>query len=396
MNHHRDFGNVPDRETFVSEFPNFDVVEVTESDRYLVETIQEEYLYSKMVPFVHKIAELVKVDANQAVAFAQNELGKMKSLSPMFKVGADIVKNAISRHQDYEHRLEAKGLLGISTGIKELDDITHGWLPGEDFIVILGRTNEGKSWLLLFFLVVAWINGKKVLLYSGEMGEMIVGYRFDTLNGHFANTALMQGESALGEDKNPTAYKNYLYELAKTERSFVVVTPKDLGGKRATVPVMNQLIEQYDPDIIGVDQISLMEDHRASKGQQERLSYTHIAEDLYLSSEKYRKPILAPSQANREAEKEKKGDDGGKTPELHHASESDGVVQNATRVISMRTVDSTLKITVRKNRYGKRNQELLLLWDIDKGIIKPFLAVSTNKDGEAVKTKKLAGGEDLF
>jgi replicative DNA helicase len=397
MDHHKRYGNVPDTVTFLKEFRDFGVTEVTETDRYLIETLQEEYLYSLMVPFVHKIADTVKRDANDAVKFAKSELERLSKLSAVFQSGYDIVRNAKERHNDYEGRLSREGLLGITTGIDELDKITHGWLPGEDFVIILGRTNEGKSWLLLFFLVIAWLDGKRVLLYSGEMGHTIVGYRFDTLNKHFSNEALMQGESDLGDSRNPTDYRKYLEDLAKSTVPFVVVTPQDLGGKRATVPVINQLIELYKPDIVGVDQLSLVEDARASKGQQERTSYTHVAEDLYLSSEKYGVPILAPSQANREAEKEKKSEDGSsKTPELHQAAESDGVVQNATRVVSMRYGESTLKISVKKNRYGKRNQELLLLWDIDRGIIKPFLAVSTNKEGVATSTKKLVEGVDLF
>jgi replicative DNA helicase len=300
----------------------------------------------------------------------------------------------MERQTSYDERLKNDGLLGITSGIKELDDITHGWMRGEDFIVILGRTNEGKSWLLLFFLVVAWLNGERVLLYSGEMSHDVVGYRYDTLKKHFSNGALMQGESDLGDGLTPADYAEYLLDLSKSDLPFMVVTPRDLGGKRLTIPALNQLIEQYKPTIVGVDQISLMEDHRAGKGEQTRVMYTHIAEDLYLTSETYGVPILAPSQANREAEKNTKDDE---TPELHQVSESDGIAQNATRVVSMRQIASTLKIKVPKNRYGKRNQEILLLWDIDKGIIRPFLAVTTNKDGEAVKTKRIGNdGVDLF
>ena len=38
MNHLKEYGNVPDKETFLSKFPNFTLVDVTESDKYLIET----------------------------------------------------------------------------------------------------------------------------------------------------------------------------------------------------------------------------------------------------------------------------------------------------------------------------------------------------------------------
>ena len=46
----------------------------------------------------------------------------------------------------------------------------------------------------------------------------------------------------------------------------------------------------------------------------------------------------------------------GESPELHDLAESDGVGQNATRVLSLSVIDGTLKISVKKNRYGINNK----------------------------------------
>lgn len=164
-----------------------------------------------------------------------------------------------------------------------------------------------------------------------------------------------------------------------------------------TVPVLHQLIEQYKPGIVGIDQLSLMEDSRAVKGEQTRLRYTHVAEDLYLTSEKYQIPILAPSQANRDSKKRSKGEDVSDTPELEHISESDGVGHNATRVVAIKQLKPTMKMGIKKNRYGLNNQEVLMIWDIDKGIVKPFLQVSTDDDGQADPDKTtVQTGVNLF
>ena len=50
QDHVNKYGNVPDKESFLSMFPEFEFVEVNESDSYLVDTIREEYLYYKSVP----------------------------------------------------------------------------------------------------------------------------------------------------------------------------------------------------------------------------------------------------------------------------------------------------------------------------------------------------------
>lgn len=390
LNHNLKYSKVPDKETFLSQFQDFDVVEVNESDTYLVETLQEQYLYTRLVPVVHKVAEMTRQNSEEAVEYMRQQVEELAKLKVGKNLGVDIIKNALDRKADYERRLSCQGLLGITSGIKALDEITHGWMP-EDFVPIVGRTSEGKTWVLLFFLVAAWNDKKRVLLYSGEMSKNIVGFRFDTLNKHFSNLGLMRGKEDLGIDED---YSSYLEELSKLDSAFIVVTPNDLGGKRLTIGALHQLIETYKPDIIGIDQLSLMDDNRKTSGDPKRLQYTHLAEDLFLTSEKYGIPILSPAQASRKSTEDKKTKDN--PPELEHISESDGIPQNATRVISIKQVETTLKIALKKNRYGLDNQEILTVWDIDSGYIKPFLQASTDENGVAIDSEQLSEGADLF
>jgi replicative DNA helicase len=395
--HQEKYNRVPDKETFLNEFPDFDLFIVGEAEQYLIETLKEQHLYNMMVPFVNTINNLVTEDSEKAVRFAQEQIEKLSKLNVRYAPGFDIIKNAEQRGEQYKQRLEAEGLMGITTGIDEFDEMTHGWLPGEELVVIVGRTNEGKTWVLLFFLVAAWLSGKRVLLYSGEMPEDIVGFRVDTLKEHFSHTALTTGLPDLGDGKKPQDYQDYVNSISQDPNlpPFIVVTPKMLGGERPDVPTMKRLAEQYKADIVGIDQLSLMRDSRETKGQQERIRYTHISEDLYSASEDLGIPFLTPSQASRAAA----GGDEEETPELHEISESDGIGQNATRVIGMKQFGNTLKLTVRKSRYSKKGGEILLLWDIDRGIIKPFMAVTKdNRDNvtDTKPTKEALSGVDLF
>ena len=392
-NHYKKYGKIPDKATFLNKFEEFEIIDVQESESYLVETLKENYLFYKITPFVQKTAELAENNSMEAVQYVRQQMEDFKDILYTGNTGYDLIKNSYDRRNEYEIRLEAEGLLGISTGIEELDKITHGWLKN-DFVPITGRTNEGKSWIMLYFLVQAWKNNKKVLLYSGEMGKSIVGFRFDTLNAGFCNLSLMQGSEDLGDNKTQDDYYEYLNTLNEIENNFIIITPGDLGGNRLDIQTLHQLIERYNPDIIGVDQISLMEDYRKERGQPNRLKYTHIAEDLYLTSEKYEIPILAPAQSNRDAKKNKNDE----APELVHVAESDGIVQNATRVLSIKQIDETLKISLKKNRYGMNNMEVLLITDWNNGVIKPLLEATNDDDGNTVETKDLSEeeGEELF
>ena len=56
-NFYKEYGKVPDKETFLNQFPDFNLIEVAESDKYLLDNINEEYLYFKTVPVVQNVAE---------------------------------------------------------------------------------------------------------------------------------------------------------------------------------------------------------------------------------------------------------------------------------------------------------------------------------------------------
>lgn len=371
--HYMKYDTVPDKETFCNEFIEFEIFNVGENTQFLLDKIREQYAYNNVVPVIQKSAEMLQTDAIEAVSYLKTKIEPIMQQSTVID-GVNIIKNSKERWDEYIRRKELDGLLGISTGMEELDDLLHGWLPGEELVTIVGRTNEGKSWILLYFLMEAWKQGKRVLLYSGEMSELLCGYRFDTLFAHFSNRAMMKGEEELGSEvdsRTPEDYQKYLESLSSSEVPFIVITPKMLGNKRPTVQTMNLLIEKYNPDIVGIDQISLMEDYRKSNGDPARIQLAHISEDLFISSEKYKIPFLVDAQGNRKSVQKKKNDESiDKAPELDEISESDAIAQNSSRVISIKQTSAGLRMAIRKNRYGENNCDFLYFWDINTGRFK--------------------------
>ena len=389
QNHYKEYGTMPDPTTVLDKFPDFELIEIQESDRYLVEEMNERYLFTKMTPFIRKLAELTEEDSRQAITYLKQEMKNFNNLVT-YKEGEDLIEDSEKRLQEFKEKLDGKELTGISTGIKELDEITYGWQP-EDFVSIIARTSQGKTWLLLFFLVKAWQQGKKVLFYNGELPNSVVGYRFDTLNRHFSNTALSKGDKGVER-----VYEKYIEELKEEETPFIVIKPRDINGKLNSTK-LEGLIEKYKPDIIGIDQITLMADEKGSSGQASYLKYEHITEDLYQIAEKYRTPILAPHQANRNAEKDEEIEDIDdiEVPKISEIYGSDAISHNCRRIITFNKVDKMTKIVVKKNNYGKDNQELLMLWDMDKGLLKPYLKVDKSDGKEEVEAIN-ESGVDLF
>lgn len=355
-NHISQYGNVPDTATFLAEFPDFELVEVAESDRYLLDTIREEYLYSKSVPVIKKAAELLKSDANVA---AQYMIGELPNLQPNYTTPAVDIAHDDTRLKEFVERSNDKGAWCIPTGFQELDDLIGGWETSEEFVVFFARTNQGKSWILVKTVEHAWQIGKNVGYISPEMSATKLGYRFDTLHKNFSNTALMRGDTKAITEED---YKSYMEELAKNEKKFLVATPKDFN-KKITVGKLRNFVIANKLDMLAIDGITYLSDERYKRGDNKTTSLTNLSEDLMQLSCDLNIPILVVVQSNRGGVKEEDG----ATPELEDIRDSDGISHNATKVLALKQKESNLIMAIKKSRYGRVGDKLTYRWDIDKG-----------------------------
>ena len=372
------YGAVPDKATFLAQFPDIDLVEVTESDKYLVDTIREEYLYYKSVPIVQKVAELLKTDANAA---AEYMVSAINELQPHYDLGGtDIIAEAEDRYQQFIERKEHQQDWFFTTGFEELDDLIHGIQRTEEFILIFARTNQGKSWVLEKICTHVWQLGFNVGYISPEMTANSIGYRFDTLYKNFSNSGLMWGKQEIENDD----YKEYIDSLVESKNKFLVATPKDFD-RSITVSKLRKWKEQYGLDLIAVDGIKYMTDERYKRGDNLTTSLTNISEDLMTLSNDVGVPVIVVAQANRGGVKD---DDVDGTPELDTVRDSDGIAQNASKVLSIRQKkDSILEIGVKKQRFGPVGGKLLYHWDINRG---DFDYIPAENDARPREQKKEA------
>mgnify|MGYP002622698388 CR=1 FL=1 len=393
VNHYKQYGNTPDNATFLSKFPDIDLVQVTESDRYLVETIREEYLYYKSVPVVQKIAELLKTDANAA---AEYMLQATRELQPNYNLGGlDIIQSAIQRYNEFVERKEKQDEWFFTTGFPELDDVIHGIQRVDEFLLIYARTNMGKSWFLEKVCTHIWEIGFNVGYITAEMGPSSIGYRFDTLYKHFNNSSLMWGKD--GVEKSD--YKNYIDELSKCKNKFIVSTSLDFGHK-ITVTKLKNWIKQYGLQAVFIDGITYLSDERSKRGDTKTIALTNISEDLMGLSMEMKVPILAVAQANRGGVVDSDTDD---LPELESIRDSDGISHNASKIISLRqNKDKDLIMQIKKQRNGVVGTKLAYKWSANTG---EFINIPINQESlksdeksESKSRKKYAENnkEDVF
>ena len=365
QNHFRNYGTVPDKETFLYEFPEFEIIDVEESNQFMVDTIREEYVYSKTVPIINNVADKMKKNSYDAVKYLQGQIEYLSELVSSKNPPLDLIKTAQSRLEKWEEKKEDSSHFYIPTGFQELDELLGGWDREGELAVILMRTSQGKSWLLQNSLIHAWKIGKRVGMYEPEMSSIKTGYRFDTLYGHFSNSAINKGEDAPG-------YESYIDELKNKDNPFYLIP----STEHLDVPGIKKFIQDNKIEIMGIDGISYLSDYRASRYDSLSTSLTHIAEDLMAISIELKVPILTVVQSNRGDER---GRVANKFPDLFNVRDSDGISYNSTLVISGYHENNTMHLKITKSRGSEDNKTIVYYWNIDKG---EFRYVPDNQSDE--------------
>lgn len=388
VDHYNKYGNVPDKSTFLTKFRDIELVDVSESDKYLIDTIREEYLYRRMAPVVNKIAELANTDANMASEYM---LQAIKDLTPNYQLGGtDLIANAVDRLEHYKERVENQDDWYFASGFHELDTAIHGIQRGEELLVLFARTNQGKSWVLEKMITNVWKQGFNVGYISPEMSADSIGYRFDTLYKGYSNRDLVWGNNSLDLD----AYTDYINDLKKQTNKFIVATPADFDNK-ITVSKLRKWVKQYKLEAIAIDGITYMTDERGKRNDNKTTSLTNISEDLMTLSVELKIPVLVVVQANRGGVVDA---DSEGTPELETIRDSDGISHNATKVLSLRQKDDSLEMRIVKQRNGIVGAKFKYLWNINIGeFIYTESSENISKEERAERReRKKATGKDVF
>lgn len=383
MNHYLEYGNPPDVETFLDKFEEFDLVDVHEDDSYLVDAIKEENFFSKLSPVINRVAEIAPADSYGAVDYLISVIPSL--LQDKKKAGVDIISAAEDRYYEWvERNSGSKESFFIPTGFKELDDEIGGFSRGEELVVLLARTGNGKTWVLMKMLESAWASGFRVGLIEPEMSYNRVGYRFDTLNSHLSNSRMIRGGDIDG-------YKEHIEALKHKSVPFIVATPKDFSNK-VTVSKLRNFCISNKLDMLAVDGISYLKDDRAVRGDNKSTALTNISEDLMSLSVELKMPILVVAQSNRGGTMYTNG------PEVENIRDSDGISFNASLIISVIKKDPGIIMSTKKSRNGETGDDKTYIWDADKGTFKfvPTCGSTRSADQVEAQRRRYKDSQEVF
>ena len=383
-NHINLYNTIPDKETFLANFPNFDIIEVNETQRYLVDALYEDRNKRRLALTFNKVKNLLLENkTNEAMNLytsAANDMVQARHLECV-----DIL-NDKTRYNDYIERCNDYKNFYVKTGFDELDELIGGWDRKEELVTIAARTNVGKSWVALRCATAAVEQGLKVGIYSGEMSDRKVGYRIDTLISHISNSSIIRGNTSVQNE-----YKKYIDELGtKFKGSLKVLTPDMIDGP-AGVTALRAFIEKENLDMLVVDQHSLLEDDRHAKNPVEKAS--NISRDLKNLQVLKQIPIIAVSQQNRNSTEN--GIDSS------HIAQSDRIAQDSTIILFFEKKDDIMTLNLVKARDSVNFKKFDYRVDFDKGIWE-FQPNGETEEGKTfaseIKTQQLDDefGKEVF
>lgn len=247
--------------------------------------------------------------------------------------------------EEYKAAKRSPGLQGITLGYQPLDDITNG-AQGGDVIVIAGRPNKGKSYKLLSMLRAAHLGGYAPAVCSMEMTSKQLSTRYLGMLSGVNPDFIRRGElSTAGGER---VFYATLAGLAQMPPLHFME-----GNFRKSVSDVDQLVQQFSPDILYIDAGYLLTPELQNKNFSKADYIGRVMEEIKAMAHDRNVPVVMSVQLNREAARA-----GKKGLDLSFLAGTDVIAQAATVVIGMTDgkppyEDITREYQVIKNREGK-------------------------------------------
>lgn len=371
------YGIIPSVFDFQAQFNDFSLVSVPEPVEYLVTKLREYRRYLLLIETFNKIKDLGDGDVESAWRYIGTQYDKAVVLEehrPM-----NIIKEVEKRAEQVKEYSKQKR---IPTGFPEIDKAMYGGLSTvEELLVIIARSNAGKSWCCTRIMESAQSNGYPVAYYSPEMQAAYLATRFDTWRGHFENSKLFRGDYSL-------EYYNYIKSLKSEDTSAFVIEDKDYPDG-VSVRSLEPFIKQNNIKLLVIDGISYMQDDERSNRVQDK--YKNIAQGLFRLSKKYGCAVVLVMQANREVKN--KDDKGESIPTLYNAEDSDQPCRIATQAFGIRQIfdKHVLDIKMLKSRNAdNKNPVFSYAWDINTGQVQYIPGDGANGGSASIIPQQVA------
>lgn len=214
--------------------------------------------------------------------------------SPTDKYRDYMAKTLVQQEENYFDT----NLVGVSSGLIELDRLTKGFKEAE-YIIIAARPSMGKTALLLDIITESIMKGNNCLVHSLEMPtQQLVARILPKINPKLSiNNSLFLEDYELKKEEINKALQvidNSNLHIEDYENNGGAITMSDIEK------VTDKYLENNDHiDIVGLDYIQLMGSDLDLKNSNENAQMTNISIRIKNLCKKTKSPWLVLSQLNR-------------------------------------------------------------------------------------------------
>lgn len=274
------------------------------------------------------------------------ELGQERhepSLSPLSQV--------LAKTQAQMSKARNSLIVGRSTGLKRLDEVSGG-LRGGQLVIVAARPSMGKSVLAMQLAAhIAQVEGLPVPFFSYEMQHEELGVRLLASFTGISMNELNRGQipQDAGMDK---VFAQAVEDLSELPLLIDDRPPTTVTGLRSEV---RRLARRGPLGAVVVDYLQLLEGDPTKRNENRTQEVSYISRVLKLLAVELDVPVIAVSQLSRASENRPN-----KRPMLNDLRESGSLEQDANLVLALyrewvhnRTLDERhAEILVLKNRQG--------------------------------------------
>lgn len=305
---------------------------------YYAEIVHERAVLRRLVEAGTTITQLgyaAEGDLDEIVNKAQAEVHAVTeertAKEPGSKIGAimEQVVDSVGTLADGE-------ITGIPTGFIDLDSLTKGWQPGQ-LVIVGARPAVGKSTLALDFARAAAIeHGRRVALFSLEMGEKEIGMRLLSAEArvglhHLRGGTVTDDDWARIARRMPAIGEAPLHVDDSSDLSLADIRTRT-----------RRLAADEGLDLVIVDYLQLMTSLGTRRNSSRQEDISEISRGLKILAKSLRVPVIALSQLNRGPEYRTD-----KKPAVSDLRESGAIEQDADMVILLHREDAYEKETSR-------------------------------------------------
>lgn len=292
--------------------------------RYHSKIVREKAMLNGLLRAVTDIATKTyenELDAEELIDYAEKTIFDIsdKRIKPSFVTMKALIKDSFHMIEQLYDRKES--VTGVSTGFKELDELTAGFQRG-DLIIVGGRPGMGKTALSLNIAQHVGINLKEpVAIFSLEMTKEQLGLRM------LCSEAMVDSHKIRKGFIKQESWHQLTNAAGKLAESPIFIDDSSGLSVLEMRAKARRLKAEHGLSLVIVDYLQLMRGRGNFERRDQEIS--EISRSLKALAKELNIPVIALSQLNRAVETR----GGNKKPTLADLRESGAIEQDADVII---------------------------------------------------------------